>query len=93
LATARVPMLRDMAKSLVEDQIRQRVDWTYSSPMKVGDNMYQVTAIAGMEFNVEVLIVRKTFGVSVAYVLTIDTQAEEVVNSALDMASFTIREL
>jgi len=91
--TGNLPVLEDIAASVIEEQIREGVSWNYSTPVKKSDGRYEVVAEAVVEVEITVpLLWTKTYDVSVDYELEVDTDSRRVVDSHLDLSSLRINE-
>lgn len=86
------PILEQIAASQVADQIKQRVSWTYSTPTKENDDRYQVVATANMPVDISLAFFQRSYDISLAFNLTIDTKEEQVINWAPDLGSLSLEE-
>ena len=97
LVTEDVPVLQGLAASLaaaaMEDQINERLNWTYSKPEEIDTTTYRVTATASSEIGVNLLLITRTYRISADVVLVVDTDAKEVSDWNLDPRSFRVEEL
>lgn len=87
------PVLAKVAASLIENQIKDKVQWSFSAPVKKADGRYEVVAKATAPVNIKVpLVVDKAYDISVDYKLDVDTKAAKVVESRLDPTSLSIKQ-
>jgi hypothetical protein len=96
LATAAVgsgsfPGVQQVATLAIKSQINKKIDWTYTSPVKVSENRYQVTATAASPVAVPVQLVERTFQLSGSFLLEIDVKSKSVASWKLDPSSFRFR--
>ncbi len=86
-------ILATLAGNLIEDQIQGNLRWTYSTPIRTGENRYTVKATAQSSLGVSIpLFPDKNYDVSIDFRLDIDTSNKRVTNTTLDISSLRIVE-
>ena len=80
-----IPVITDKFASQIEDQINEKVTWTYPKPSKLSDNSYRVTPHAKVTIGLPLI---GDYSISVDLQLTIDTEQERVTDYSLDAGSF-----
>lgn len=90
LLTSGTPVLNQLAGSLIEGQIRERVQWTLSTPSKVAEDRYKIVASARVPIDIDALIKWNSV-VSLDFSLSINTAQREVVSWFPDSASFDVQ--
>jgi hypothetical protein len=90
--TLGIPVLSNLAKPLIEEQIRANVHWSYSTPVKRADSRYDVVSTASVPIVIDIPFISTTYDVSVDYDLDIDTKERQVVDSQLNLSSLSVRE-
>jgi len=93
LVTGDTPVLRELAAAIINDQISENITWTYSNPTKVSKDRYRVVAAASSQISVNLLLLQRDYRLSGNFVLTVNTEKEQVQDWELDIGSFGITEL
>ena len=81
-----------VAGELITDQIEERVDWSYSAPIRLEDNIYGVVVTAATGFEVDLAVLQKSYQLSMSFNLTIDTDEEKLMTWMPDVESLTVEE-
>ena len=87
-ATGGIPGLGQVVTSVIRDQIRQKVSWTYSEPVKVGDGRYDVVATATAPVDIGILTFQRSYALSGNFELSINVEEKKVVDWRFDATSF-----
>ncbi len=91
--TSDIPLLAQLASSAIEEQIREKVRWSFEPPSETGTDRYSVVARAIVGVTVPVpLVADKEYDVSVAFNLVADTGKREIVSSRIDPLSLDVQE-
>ena len=72
------PILREIGGELIEDEVHENVNWTFSQPTAFADDVYQLVATAKTDFEVGVAVLKYTVVMAVPVDLTIDVVSERV---------------
>lgn len=88
-----IPLLSKAASAAIEDQIRDGISWTFSTPVEKSERRYEVVATAHVpiEFTVP-LFGDYAYDVRLDWILDVDIDKEEVVDSRMDLSSLEIQE-
>ena len=94
-ATLNVSVLRSVAARVIKDKIRDKINWTFSTPQRVegSPRQYDVTATALAPLSVDVLLLHLRFTISGDFRLRIDTRTAAVSESHFDPLSFRIKQV
>ena len=92
LVTGDIPILRNLAAAIINDQINENITGTYSNPGKVGEDRYDVVATASSQISVNLLLLQRVYRLSGNFVLIVDTEKKQVQDWELDIGSFRITE-
>ena len=85
--------LAEIISAGVEDQIRDKVKWSYSDPAKTAQDRYEVLAKASSSIRIPVPFKSdKRYDITVDFVLVVDTKSASVVDDQIDVSSLAIRE-
>ena len=88
-----VPAAKALVADAVADQVRDKIDWTFSMPSPQGEVMYRVTATAGLDVEIDPpILAARTYTVSLPFRLLIDTDARTVQEWSADFGSAGVRE-
>lgn len=80
-----IPGVSGVMSSVIEGQISENISWTYSTPEKKGEGIYEI--IAKSTVNIDLPDIG-TYEISVDFPLTIDTESAEVTDWTVDTESF-----
>ena len=73
------PALTGIAGGVLAEQVRDNLDWEYSTPQRESGDLYSLTATASGEFEVKVpLLDTQEYSASVPFNLTVDTSNRTV---------------
>ena len=86
-STGNIPLLKDVAASIVEGAIRDDLTWSYGKPQRLSDDIYLVVATASSDFDIFLI---GSYTVSMDYRLEIDTKYKKVLDAPFDIDSFSI---
>ena len=87
------PVLGALATSVIEEQIREHVSWSYSTPIRTAEGRYQITAAANAAVEMSIPVLGdKAFDVSLDFHLDVDTEKAAVVDSRFDPSSLAVQE-
>lgn len=79
LVAGEYPMLTGIAASALADQVRDNLDWEYSTPQRESGDLYSLTATASGEFEVKLpLLDTQEYSASVPFNLTVDISTRSV---------------
>ena len=85
--------LAEIISAGVEDQIRDKVNWSYSDPAKTAQDRYEVLAKANSSIRIPVPFKSdRRYDITVDFVLEVDTKSAKVVADQIDVSSLAIRE-
>jgi len=88
-----VPAAKALVADAVADQVRDNLDWTFSTPSPQDDVIYRVTATAGLDVEIDPpILAARTYTVSLPFRLLIDTDARTVQQWSADFGSAGVRE-
>ena len=91
LVAGEYPALAGIAASVVADQVRDNLDWEYSTPRHEAGDQYSLTATASAEFEVNVpLLGTQEYSVSVPFNLTVDTGIRSVVDWSISLTGASV---
>jgi len=76
--TEGTPVLDKVASSLIENQIKQKVEWTYSDPENSSEDKYRVIATGSAPLEVGLLTIKWRATASAEFELLIDTSVNEL---------------
>lgn len=89
---AAVPAAKVLVADAVADQIRDKIDWTFSTPSPQ-DDIYRVTATAGLDIEIDPpILAARTYTVSLPFRLFIDTDARTVQEWSADFGAAAVRD-
>ena len=93
LVTGNDPIVSQIAGGVLAEQVRDNVEWSYSTPKREGDEKYQVAVTASVTLSVELpLLGTKAYVVSLPFILDVDTNAKTVERWSPDALSATVEE-
>ncbi len=82
----RMPNSKGLLAGLVADQVRDKIAWSYSAPVQDREELYQVTATAAAELEIDLPIIGEhAYAVTLPFLLLIDTDARTVEEWAVDL--------
>ena len=88
-----VPIAKTLVANAVADQIRENLDWTFSTPSPQDEIMYRVTATAGLDVEIDPpILAARTYTVSLPFRLLIDTDARTVQEWSADFGVAAVRD-
>ena len=88
-----VPAAKTLVADAVADQIRAKIDWTFSTPSPQDDIIYRVTATAGLDIEIDPpVLAARTYTVSLPVRLLIDTDARTVQEWSADFGAAAVRD-
>ncbi len=88
-----VPAAKALVADAVADQIRDKIDWTFSTPSPQDDIIYWVTATAGLGIEIDPpVLAARTYTVSLPFQLLIDTDARAVQEWSADLGAAAVRD-
>ena len=76
--TEGTPVLQNVASSLIGNQIKQKVEWTYSDPEDSGGDIYRVIASGSAPIEVGLRTLKWRSTASADFELSIDTSERQV---------------
>ena len=76
--TEGTPVLQNVASSLIGNQIKQKVEWTYSDPEDSGGDSYRVIASGSAPIEVGLRMLKWRSTASADFELSIDTSERQV---------------
>ena len=93
LVTGNNPIVSQIAGGVLAEQVRDNVEWSYSTPKREGEEKYQVAVTASVTISVELpLLGTKAYVVSMPFILDVDTNAKTVERWSPDALSATVEE-
>ena len=79
LLVGEVPLLKDLAASAIEGQIREKVSWGFATPIEKGNDRYEVVATASVAIDVDLpLLPDKSYDASLDFSLQVDVNEAKV---------------
>ena len=88
-----IPLGPEVLAAIIEDQVRDRVQWRFSEPVRKTGRRYEVVATAVAPIDIDLgLLPNKSYEVSADFVLDIDTESRTVVDSRFDVSSLSVRD-
>ena len=85
--------LEKMATSVIEGQITETIQWSYSEPEKKADSQYEVVTTASVKIVVPIpLADDKIYDASIDIRLNVDIEIEEVIERYIDLSSVQFNE-
>jgi hypothetical protein len=90
--TGGIPGLQQLASGVISSQIRNRIEWEYATPIRLGENTYEVVATASAPIEVRLLILDKRYRVSLGFKVVANTKDRTVERWSPDLGSFRFRE-
>jgi hypothetical protein len=92
LVVSEYPAVARIAVTVVEDQVRDNVYWSYSTPQRETSDLYALTATASVEFEITVpLLDAQEYSASVPFALTVDTGARSVADWFIIVSDARVR--
>lgn len=86
-----LPGAESLLAGIVADQIRDKVDWSYSTPALDRESLYRVTATATLEIAIDLPVIKEQpYAVTLPFRLLIDTDARTVEQWAVDLEAATV---
>lgn len=90
-ALDRMPQSKALLASLVADQVRDTVAWSYSTPVQDREALYRVTATAAAEIEIDIPIAGTwAYAVTLPFHLLIDTDSRTVEEWAVDLENAAV---
>ena len=87
----RMPNSKGLLAGLVADQVRDKVAWSYSTPVQDTEELYQVTAAAAAELEIDIPIAGTlAYAVTLPIHLLIDTDGRTVEEWAVDLENAVV---
>ena len=87
------PIVSQIAGDVLAGQVHDNVMWSYSTPKRESDEIYQVAVTASVTLSVQLpLLGTKAYVVSLPFILDVDTEAKTVVCWSSDVLSATVEE-
>ena len=87
------PALAQLAGAALAGQIREHLNWSYSTPRKLSEDRYSVIATAEGDLQIDLpLLGDKAYRVSAPFYLDIDTEARTVSNWSIDPLQARVEE-
>lgn len=94
LSIGEVPFVSQLARSVLEHQIRDNVTWEFSGAECASDDECELTATAVVHLDISLPFDGdKVFVVSLPFDLRVDTERQEVTRWAPDVAAAAVREV
>lgn len=93
LAFKSIPRLSNTYHPIIEEQITQRVKWSYSTPQQEPKARYSIIMTAQATINLPVSGIEKTYVVSVDWFMLYDIPARLTVALYMDENTFKLTEL
>ena len=88
-----IPGLGQIAGDALTEQVRENVEWSYSTGESLGEDKYRLAATGSVTVAVEIpLLGAKTFVVSMPLVLDVDTETRTVDRWSPDISSASVQE-
>lgn len=88
-----VPAAKALVADAVAEQVRDKIDWTFSKPSPQDDALYLVTATAGLDVEIDPpVLAARTYTVSLPFRLLIDTDARTVEDWSADFGAAAVRD-
>ncbi len=88
-AVGDTPILKQVAASVINHQVRKNVKWDYSRPSKVSTDRYTVIATASAPIEIKVLVLQQSYKLSAEFPLTVDTKNKKVLDWKLGAFHFS----
>ena len=93
LIVGEAPVVGRLAAGILSDQINDNIQWSYSTPTRLDNDLYRTTASAKIKLTVSVpLLGEKTYVSSLPLNLDVDTKERAVSNWSSDFSSATAGE-
>ena len=88
--TEGTPVLQNAASSLIRNQIKQKVEWTYSEPGNLAEDRYRVIATGSAPLQIGLLTHKWKATVSADFELLIDTMEKRLTKWKMVPQSFKV---
>ena len=93
LVVGDIPFVSQLARSVLEDQIRDSVTWEFSTPECGSNSRCEVVATASVEIVVDLPLAEpRRFTASLPFNLLVDTERRELVRWVPDLPAASVRE-
>lgn len=91
LVAGEYPALAGLAASVVADQVRDSLDWEYSTPRRETGDQYSLTTTPSAEFELKIpLLDTQEYSASVPFNLTVDTSTRSVVDWSISLTGTSV---
>ena len=91
LVISEEPALASLAAGALSGLIREGLSWTYSEPVRLRENRYQVTATAVADVTIKIpLLDDRRYVATVPFNLEVDTDTKAVASWLPDLVSATV---
>lgn len=88
-----VPAAKALVADAVADQVRDNLDWTFSTPSPQDEVIYRVTATAGLDVEIDPpILAARTYTASLPFHLLINTDAHTVQEWSADFGAAAVRD-
>ncbi len=88
-----VSIVATLATNILAEVIRDNLDWTFSTPTNYAEDRYEVIATAVAEASIDApLVGKKAYLVSLPFKLSIDTDAQTVIQWVPDVLEGSVEE-
>ena len=94
LTTGDIPLVGQLARSVLEDQLRDSVTWEFSTPECASDDECDLIATATVRVGFSLPFEgNKVYAASLPFDLRVDTERREVTRWTPDVAAASVREV
>ena len=88
-----VPAAKTLVAEAVAAQVRDKIDWTFSTPSARDDVIYRVTATASLDIEIDPpILAARTYTASLPFHLLIDTDVRAVQEWNADFGAAAVRD-
>lgn len=75
-----IPGVQQVSASIISDQIRKNITWSYSNPSKLADGRYEVIATASAPIEIKVIVIQQSYALLAEFPLKIDVKNKQVID-------------